>query len=323
MNTNLVSVVIPCFNNSLTIHDTLCSVLNQTYSYWEVICVDDGSSDNTWEIICKESQDNPQIRGIRRTCKEKGGSVCRNIGIKYSKGEYIIFLDADDLLAPDCIEKRVSDIKKNNCYFCVWPYAYLKDNVPGNNSIDYRIKNYLYGFAAGHASWQTTCPIYCTQYVRNIGGFDGSFQRLQDIEFGLRAVFYSGGNYSVKRKEVPPDCFYRPNTNKTRTSKYILALNHYDKLASLVTNLEKNGLKLSNIKKNLLYTCLLLTAYQVFIMCKDDKIDFKTVFQTFDIKANIGFFGKMVFFLVCNVLKSKNAKVYLCRYIKRIILYCL
>lgn len=320
MSNKLVSVVIPCFNSGLTLYNTLCSVVNQTYNYWEVICVDDGSNDNTWDIICEFSEKYSQIHGIKRDCSEKGGSVCRNIGIEHAKGKYIIFLDGDDLLAPTCIEHRLNDIVENNSCFCVWPYAYLKNDAPGNNAIDYKVQNYLYSFASGHAAWQTTCPIYLTEFVREIGGFDSSFLRLQDIEFGLRAVFYSNGNFIIHKKNTPPDCYYRPNTEKTRISKYLLALNHYDKLAILVENLVKNGLQLSGIRKRLVYTCLNLTAYQVYIMCNDSTIRFNSVFHSFDIRKKYGIIGALIFFFVNKMIKSDKYKVFLCRCIKRMIL---
>ena len=80
----IVTIVVPCFNNSDNIKDTIESVLNQSYQYWELICVDDGSSDNTCDIITKYSRKDSRIRLVKRNRSPKGGSVCRNIGVENS-----------------------------------------------------------------------------------------------------------------------------------------------------------------------------------------------------------------------------------------------
>ena len=120
-----VSVVIPCYNNQNTISDTLDSVIRQSYQDWEVLCCDDGSTDQTCQIIFEYTKKYSNIILLKRSTVERGGSVCRNIGIDNSTGDYLIFLDADDLLAPNCLEHRVSAIANSSFKFCVFPFAYL------------------------------------------------------------------------------------------------------------------------------------------------------------------------------------------------------
>lgn len=95
----LVSVIISCYNQAHYLKDAIDSVLNQTYKSIEVIVVDDGSNDNTAKI-CAEYENKVHYTRIERV----GLSAARNIGVQFSKGEFIVFLDADDFLYPGAIE---------------------------------------------------------------------------------------------------------------------------------------------------------------------------------------------------------------------------
>src|SRR5689334_10193362 len=104
----LVSIIIPCYNSEQWISESIESVLRQTYSNWEVILIDDGSSDNTVQIIQLFISKDSRIKYYLRDRLPKGGSVCRNIGLEKSRGNFIIFLDSDDILADYCLEQRVT-----------------------------------------------------------------------------------------------------------------------------------------------------------------------------------------------------------------------
>lgn len=95
----LVSVIIPCYNQAHYLQQAIDSVLTQTYKKAEVIVIDDGSTDNTG-TICKQYEKNVRCIRIERA----GLSAVRNIGVQFSKGDFIIFLDADDFLYPGAIE---------------------------------------------------------------------------------------------------------------------------------------------------------------------------------------------------------------------------
>src|SRR5690606_21243974 len=122
------------------IEDTLKSVMNQTYNNWEAVIVDDGSSDNTLQIIKQYSQKDKRFKLIRREEKKKGAPVCRNIGVKNARGEYIIFLDSDDLLAPYCLDQRYKEI--NQCSdFDFWIFPMLTFySTPGDSKILWNIE---------------------------------------------------------------------------------------------------------------------------------------------------------------------------------------
>lgn len=104
----LVSVIIPTYNRANLIQQSVKSVLNQTYNNFEIIIIDDGSSDNTEEVINKLNDN--RIRYIKHAVN-KGASAARNTGIREAKGKYIAFQDSDDHWLPDKLEKQVKRIE--------------------------------------------------------------------------------------------------------------------------------------------------------------------------------------------------------------------
>lgn len=111
----LVSIIIPTYNREWIIEDTLLSVISQTYTNWECIIVDDKSTDNTKEIVEKHSKKDDRFQFITKSDSDKkGASISRNIGLKYAKGQYIQFLDSDDLLANNKLEAQVNLLIKED-----------------------------------------------------------------------------------------------------------------------------------------------------------------------------------------------------------------
>ncbi|HEY9851383.1 MAG TPA: glycosyltransferase family A protein [Leptolyngbyaceae cyanobacterium] len=108
--TPLVSIIIPCYNAEFWIAETLQSALSQTWQSKEIIVVDDGSTDKSLAIIRKFNS--PQVKVIVQ--KNIGASSARNRALKEAQGDFIQYLDADDLLAPDKIERQVQLLKNGN-----------------------------------------------------------------------------------------------------------------------------------------------------------------------------------------------------------------
>ena len=109
----MITIIIPIYNAEQYLNECLESVINQTYTEWECILINDGSSDNS-EKICQYfiNKDN---RFIYYHQENQGLSLTRNRGIEEAKGEYIYFLDADDYISNNCIELLIKEcIKYNN-----------------------------------------------------------------------------------------------------------------------------------------------------------------------------------------------------------------
>jgi glycosyltransferase involved in cell wall biosynthesis len=109
-----VSVIMPAHNAAATIAESMESILRQTYKNWELIIVDDGSTDNTFGVV-RKYLDDPRIKLIR--CEKNAGmSTARNLGVAKASGEFIAFLDSDDLWMPTKLQKQIEYHKKNpNC----------------------------------------------------------------------------------------------------------------------------------------------------------------------------------------------------------------
>lgn len=108
--TDLISIILPVYNCDQWLTDTIKSVQKQTYSNFELICVDDGSTDHSLEIIKRIMASDHRIKLI---CEENLGlCYARNNGVSYARGSYIAFLDGDDLYAPDFLQANYDAIKK-------------------------------------------------------------------------------------------------------------------------------------------------------------------------------------------------------------------
>ena len=109
----LVSVITPTFNSQEFLKQTIESIVHQSYKNWELILVDDASSDDTLNIINKYVSGNTNIRFIKNKANS-GAGVARNKGILDAKGGFIAFLDADDLWKPNKLEVQINYMLKNN-----------------------------------------------------------------------------------------------------------------------------------------------------------------------------------------------------------------
>lgn len=110
---SLVSIIMPAYNAQEFIAEAIESVLLQTYPEWELIIIDDGSSDKTLEIAQSFAGKESRIKLIAQT--NQGVSVARNNGIQSAKGTYITFLDADDFYLPRFLQKMTSELESSNC----------------------------------------------------------------------------------------------------------------------------------------------------------------------------------------------------------------
>ena len=105
-----VSVIIPCYNQAAFIPKAIASLQTQTFGEWECIVVDDGSTDNTAEVVSNISLREPRVRLLQ---KANGGSAsARDMGLQQAQGEYIQFLDADDIIAPEKLESQIERMER-------------------------------------------------------------------------------------------------------------------------------------------------------------------------------------------------------------------
>ncbi|WP_422006241.1 glycosyltransferase family 2 protein [Roseivirga pacifica] len=116
----LISVIIPVYNRERLLPQTVRSIFEQTYECWELIIVDDGSKDNSYQIAKGFESDN-RVKVFKRPNEfAAGGCGARNFGLQESNGDFVKWLDSDDLLASDCLEKQIQNINSSdsNASFC-------------------------------------------------------------------------------------------------------------------------------------------------------------------------------------------------------------
>ena len=126
MKGTLVTIVIPAYNASRTVTNTIRSIIGQTYENIEIIVVNDGSTDNTIDIVRQLSNSDYRIRIINKI--NEGVSVARNIGIYEAKGEFISFVDSDDWVERDYVETLLSALQTYNADVSKCAIKYITDN---------------------------------------------------------------------------------------------------------------------------------------------------------------------------------------------------
>lgn len=206
MEEPLVSVIIPCYNAADYVEDALRSVGNQTYSNIEIICVNDGSTDLSGELInsfMSKYDGEMQVH----TTENRGGSAARNVGLKHATGEYIQFLDADDILRENKIEEQMTVLLESDDDAVLSDYQMWSNDLLTLLEIR-RFANFslnpLYAAITGVISTQN--PIYKKSILEKHGGYEEKLPAAQDWELNLRLVLegvkfcYHPGFLSQARK---------------------------------------------------------------------------------------------------------------------------
>src|SRR5262245_9184467 len=117
------TLIITCFNQAHYLRESIESALAQSYRDWEIVLVDDGSSDNTSQVAAAY----PSVRYIRQT--NCGLSAARNAGIKHSSGQHLVFLDADDRLLRNAVEAGLQHLHAHpECAFVAGHYSVIGSN---------------------------------------------------------------------------------------------------------------------------------------------------------------------------------------------------
>ena len=114
MKNNSISCIVPCYNSQNFISKTVYSLINQTIKPLEIILVNDASTDNTLDVLKQMEVKHPNIIKVIDLETNKGPSYARNFGVENSKGEYILFLDSDDIAEPFLIEKYLFKLNELN-----------------------------------------------------------------------------------------------------------------------------------------------------------------------------------------------------------------
>jgi glycosyltransferase involved in cell wall biosynthesis len=249
----MVSVIMPAYNSEKTITESIKSVLCQTYKFWELIIINDGSTDNTENLI-KSFNDN---RIIYIYQNNKGVSAARNLGLTLSTGSYIGFLDSDDIWESNKLEIQINYFKNNNEISMIHTdFMTFKDSIdhckykkyiePYNN-----INTYFYRLLINDII-VTSSVILKKEVYDKVGLFDNSFYGVEDWDYWIRV----SKNFNISYID---NCltYYRENeAGISKNLKRQLNQEFLIRRKHLTFNVPKNVIKLSEwqyLKKELYY----------------------------------------------------------------------
>lgn len=254
----LLSIIIPVYNGEKYIEKCLDSVLSQTYSNIEVIIINDGSTDNSYQILQEYAKKDNRIFLLNQ--ENAGSSLTRNTGIKYSKGEYITFVDIDDYLEKDAYEKVMNKLQDDIDIAC---FSVSCDYTKENYSINKILKSGIFSKDEAvielfnkdifNALWN---KVYKASLIKNKDYFPHEFNQGEDLIFNCK-VFKQANKILLMS-----DIFYH----------YI-----YQENATMISSFTKNNdLVLKNKQKYVLdllsdidmqiYYDYMLKEYEVFVI---------------------------------------------------------
>lgn len=137
-----ISVIMPAYNCEKFLAKAIKSVQNQTYSNWELIIVDDASTDNTLKIAKNAEIDDQRIKVIKMK-QNSGVSVCRNTAVNVAEGRYLAFLDSDDVWSKNKLQHQLDFMQRNQVALCHTAYAFMNENnevmAKGKVNVDFEV----------------------------------------------------------------------------------------------------------------------------------------------------------------------------------------
>jgi glycosyltransferase involved in cell wall biosynthesis len=225
----LVSIIIPVFNRAVMTLETLKSIQNQSYSHFECILVDDGSTDNSIAVISDFIKQDERFKLFSRPeCLLKGANSCRNYGFEISKGEFVNWFDSDDIMHPNFIAAKMAVF--DDCDVVISKHCYFSDTIQNILSYENRTHssdNLFEDFVILKISWYTPDPLWRKAFLTGKQLFREELKKGQDRDLHIRLLM-------DKPKTVFLDkylTYYRLHENTiSNTFSAEVAQTHFDAL---------------------------------------------------------------------------------------------
>lgn len=235
----LVTIIIPTYNRSNLIGETLDSIRDQVYKDWECIIVDDGSNDGTKGIVENYMEKDKRFKYYNRPKeRSKGANACRNFGFQVSKGDLINWFDSDDLMYPEKLEIQVADLMNSEYPFCVcqaeWFDSICNTSLGKRGPLTSDPQNSLDDYITKKIFWTTGATLWKRKFLeQNNLFFDESLHQSQEFYFNVKALSISPNYVAVTKplfklvkheSNVSSDIFenYSKTTSHIRVRSQIL-----------------------------------------------------------------------------------------------------
>jgi len=239
-----ISIITPTFNCETYIEETIHSVQSQSYNNWEMILVDDCSSDQTVNIIKSLAQKDSRVKLIQLE-QNSGAAIARNTAIKYATGRYIAFLDADDLWKSQKLEKQISFMHRYQYAFSYSYYDLISENGEPLNKTIYAPKKLTYQTLLYNNAIGCLTAIYDTQILGKV--YMPNIRKRQDYGLWLKLLRKIPAAYCLPESLA----LYRVRKNSISRNKLGLLRYNYQ--------LFREYEKLSIPRSFYLVTCNILT----------------------------------------------------------------
>ena len=263
-----VSVIIPVYNTEKYLTDCLNSLINQTLKEIEIICVDDGSTDNSLSILNKYSKIDKRIIVLKQ--ENKGGGIARNYGMSIAKGEYLIFLDSDDFFNENLLNdtvnvadssladivvclfqqyKNINDIYNKEIYGV---YGLIKDNFP-NLTFNYHVDPNNFFESFNPAPWN---KLFRHSFIKKNGLYFQDNKRTNDLFFTISSLVSAKKIYFLDKVLI----YYRVGlSNNCQSTNALYPFDFYKALLAVKKFLKERNFfpKLEVSYKNLANTIII------------------------------------------------------------------
>lgn len=217
----LVSIIMPSYNSAKTIRETIESVLSQTYRNWEMLIINDCSTDNSVDIIREYCGKDSRIRMFNTEVQSGAPSLARNIGIENARGKYIAFLDSDDVWLPERLQNQVAFQESNN-YDIVYSY-YKKMSYDGVRSS--RVIKFIPEVAYEQMLQVSQVSFLTAIFRRSVIG-DVRFKTIQQEDYCFTLDVMKKGVVAHLYAEVT--AFYRISKGSRSSNKFKMIGPHWD-----------------------------------------------------------------------------------------------
>lgn len=249
----LVSVVIPCHNVEAYVADALESALAQTYRPLEIIAVDNNSADGTKEILDGYQGRYPELITVLEEARQ-GAPAARNCGLKQVKGEWVQFLDADDLILPEKIARQMEAVEVSDCEYIAGAAVFA--SLDGKQKVMIPDPDPIKGVMEGLKGGGTCSNLWKVSAIKDIGGWRESLEDAQDTDLMMRLLM-NGAKVAIAKEPL--------TIKRERSSGQITKRNpekHFSEHVRLRSQfldfLEKEHLGYYRLNKKYLLLCLFL-----------------------------------------------------------------